>query len=352
MADAREQTVTGHAATQPGPEVRGADVTGRGEVRSVEANRGQGPPPVHGHPPRPAARGGASVVLSAALALLFGGAGAWAYERFVPRPSAVGSTAAPKSQDQAPADSQEVAGLKDRIKDLSDQCNNLSDQYRQLQSRVEAIPKSAPAPDLGSIEQKVAQVDRLSREMEAIGRKVDPLSQKLEEYDHRLGQLDDKLEDLRKQEATARVRTPRDRDRQVALAGTDRTPPPGGFDRTPPGEAGESKPAPPEEKGESVEPALGSGEGQFREGKYSDAYATFRKLLQSQPDDARVWYYAAISYGLATQDWGPTTESMAVEGVAREKAGKPAKPEIDSAFSGLTRETGKDWLTFYRRRAQ
>ena len=90
---------------------------------------------------------------------------------------------------------------------------------------------------------------------------------------------------------------------------------------------------------------------QFREGKYREAYDVFRKLIQSHPDDARVWYYAALSYGLATGDWGKMTETMVQEGVAREKAGKPPKPEIDSAFAGLTKQTGKEWLDYYRRRA-
>ena len=45
-------------------------------------------------------------------------------------------------------------------------------------------------------------------------------------------------------------------------------------------------------------------------------------------------------------------EKLVTEGVKREKAGKPEKSEIDSAFSDLTTETGKDWLAFYRRRAQ
>jgi hypothetical protein len=43
---------------------------------------------------------------------------------------------------------------------------------------------------------------------------------------------------------------------------------------------------------------------------------------------------------------------MFEEGVDREKAGKPPKSEIDSTFAGLTKETGKEWLDFYRQRAR
>jgi hypothetical protein len=42
---------------------------------------------------------------------------------------------------------------------------------------------------------------------------------------------------------------------------------------------------------------------------------------------------------------------MVQQGIALEKAGKPQKSQIDSAFAGLTKETGKEWLAFYRQRA-
>ena len=100
-----------------------------------------------------------------------------------------------------------------------------------------------------------------------------------------------------------------------------------------------------------MDPALESGVSLFREKRYGEAYSGFRRLLQSQPDDARLWYYAALSYGLSTGDWGRMTQSMVEEGITREKAGKPPKSEIDAALAGLTKETGKDWLDFYRRRA-
>ncbi len=76
------------------------------------------------------------------------------------------------------------------------------------------------------------------------------------------------------------------------------------------------------------------------------------QLPACNQDDARVWYYAALSYGLGSNDWSRITQSMVEEGLSREKAGKPPKSTIDSALAGLTKETGKDWLDFYRRRAQ
>jgi len=370
MADAREQVPTGHAPIDPGPGLHGGNHPAPGEPRSVKVDMGQGPPPAPARTPprRPAGGSGLAIMTAAVLSLLFGGAGAWAYERFLAQPAA-GRPAATASQEKDPAALKDIDDLEGRFKDLSDHYNHLADQYKQLQARVESAPKSAPAPDLGPIEQKVAQVDRLSQEVDAISKKVDPLSQKFAQYETRIADLDRKVDDLRDQGAIARGRMPVGRDRQVTLTRGDRPSAPDGSDRTPDPDTGrpstptggeppasgggaEPRPSPSADRGEATQPTLRTGLNLFNEKRYSESYAAFRQLLQRQPDDARVWYYAALAYGLATGDWDRATQTMVEEGVAREKAGKPAKAEIDSTFAGLTRETGKDWLAFYRRRAQ
>ncbi len=96
---------------------------------------------------------------------------------------------------------------------------------------------------------------------------------------------------------------------------------------------------------------LRAGVELFHEKSYDQASEVCAGLIKTQPDDARVWYYAVLSRGLATRDWKGETEWLVTQGVAREKAGKPDKPRIDAAFADLTPETGHDWLAFYRRRA-
>lgn len=365
MADTREPGPTGQAPIDPGLGANASHAPGVGEVRPVKVDMGLGPPPVRSHPePSPARGVGASILLSAVLSLLCGGAGAWAYERFLAHPAASNPTAGQPARGQDPEVRKELAALEDRIKDLSDRNGNLADQYKQLQARVESLPASAPTSDLGPIEQKVAQVDQLSQRVEAIGNQVAPLPRRLEQYDRRLADLDQKLDELRRQDTAMRFRSPGGQDRQVTLTRADRSSPSTEADRPAASESNESggsstssptssstSSSPSEAPAASTDASLGEGVNLFREGRYSDAYASFRKLLQSQPDDARLWYYAALSYGLATGDWDRMTQAMAEEGVAREKAGKPARPEIDSAFNGLTKQTGKDWLAFYRRRA-
>ena len=131
------------------------------------------------------------MVTSALLALLCGGAGAWAYERFLAQPHGERpKEAAATAQGRDSEAQKDLARLDDRI-------NGLSEEYKQLQSRLESIPKPAPAPDLAPIEMKVAQVDRLSRQVEEIGKKLDPLSEQLAKTEHRITELDSKLVEVR-----------------------------------------------------------------------------------------------------------------------------------------------------------
>jgi len=98
---------------------------------------------------------------------------------------------------------------------------------------------------------------------------------------------------------------------------------------------------------------LSQGIELFKQGKYNDAYAYFEKLKQTHPDDARVWYYAALSSGISTRKWVEDSEArrLVLKGVEREKAGTPPAPEIDAAFRDLTKMTGKEWLEYYRKDA-
>jgi hypothetical protein len=332
MANPGEQGAAGRAPTDPVPEFRGRDSHGAGDVQPVKVDMGLGPPPPRRPAPRPAGTGGAAIMIAAVLSVLCGGAGAWAYERFLaPRleKPAADTTTSPGRDAEA---QKQLAGLEDRI-------NVLTDQSKDIQSRLESVSKSSPAPELASLEQKVGRIDGLSQQVEAIGHKLEPLPQQLAQSQQKLKELDGKLDDLRKEMTTARSRAVASPSRDDSAS---RAPTPGR------GDGAEETPSS-SEKGDS---GYESGVRLSRDKHYREAYVIFRRLLQSQPDDARIWYYAALSYGLSTGDWGRDAQVMAEQGVEREKAGKPPKPEIDAAFAGLNRETGKEWLDFYRQRAR
>ena len=331
MADAREPNKAGHPPTEPVFQDRGQDGPGITDPRSVKADVGQGLPPVGKQPARSGSAMWAAIVTSALLSLIFGAAGAWAYERYLAQLIAERFPAASTTQGRDSESPKNLAHMDDRIK-------NLTDQYKQLQARLDAVPKATPVPDLAPIEAKVAQVGelsqqieakvgQLSQQIEAIGKKLDPLPAQLVESKKKVTELDAKLDELRNELSAAHSRAPADRNRDGSAVSSEKV---------------ES----------SIDRALEPGVSQFRRARYREAYDVFQKLEQSHPDDARVWYYAALAYGLSSNDWGKTTQSMVEQGVSREKSGQPQKSVIDSAFTGLTKETGKDWLDFYRRRAQ
>ena len=274
------------------------------------------------------------MLISAVLPLLFGGAGAWAYERFLAQPKVDRSAEASTSKSEDAETTKALARLDDRI-------NSLSNQHKQLESRIESIPKPAPAPNLASLDQNVARVDGLSKQFEAIpnqfeaiSKVLEPLPQKIAQDERKINELDAKLEELRKDS-----RASRNVEGSPSAASGRSTAQPTG------------NPSPRSEVGGLVDSALERGESLFREGRYQEAYEAFQNLLQSHSDDARICYYAALSYGFSTGEWRGQTEQMVQQGIALEKAGKPQKSQIDSAFAGLTKETGKEWLAFYRQRA-
>ena len=96
---------------------------------------------------------------------------------------------------------------------------------------------------------------------------------------------------------------------------------------------------------------LSPGVEAFKRGDYVSALKTFRASTREHPDDARVWYFTALAHGLATGQWTGETEDLVNKGVEREKAGTPSPAEIDSEFSVLTKANGRDWLSFFRKRA-
>jgi predicted Zn-dependent protease len=96
---------------------------------------------------------------------------------------------------------------------------------------------------------------------------------------------------------------------------------------------------------------LGPATALFRARKFADAAAAFRALSASHPEDARVWYFAALAEGLSTQKWRGEVENLVTKGMGRERAGTPSAAEIDAAFAGLTSDTGKEWLAYYRSKA-
>jgi hypothetical protein len=97
--------------------------------------------------------------------------------------------------------------------------------------------------------------------------------------------------------------------------------------------------------------ALAQGVKLFKQSHFKEALGIFNILELKNPDDARIWYFAALSHGFATGQWGGGTERLVEKGIERERAGTPSTVLIDASFNDLTAAQGHDWIAEYRRRA-
>jgi tetratricopeptide (TPR) repeat protein len=262
------------------------------------------------HPLFPIALGGVMVVILAV---------AWyANSQKVEAPAAPTAAATPAAPEvdkpAAPAPEAEDKAFKGEI-------DGLKADLKALQARIEALPKPGPALDLGPLNSKLADLSKDTASLSDLPKKVDDLDQRLGSFDKTLAALRVELDtfkiELKKpvEPAGAAPETPRADDAKVAEA------------------------------------ALDQGASLFRAGKYKEASDTFQKLTETSPNDARVWYFAALSRGSATNEWTGETTRLVNKAVELEKAGTPDSAKIDAAFTNLN-PAYKPWFDAYRKMAK
>ncbi len=289
------------------------------------------------HPDRVSGASLGTILTSCVLAFLMGGAGAWTYLNYLD--PMLAKQRAQKSQPDS--QKSELVGA-----DSAARLNDLGSKLDELQSRVDRVPKAISEQDLQPLNQKLAVVDDLSRKVDALVARVSSLPGKVDQDSRKITTLAADLVGMRNEVSTLR------NDVHSTISRADKA-----LSREEkPSEKGEKPGAltssePPREISVPVSSLLRPGVEFFQKQNYAEASEVFAGLTRTRPDDARVWYYAALSRGLATRDWKGETERLVTQGVDREKAGKPDRPQIDAAVADLTAETGKDWLAFYRQRA-
>ena len=191
--------------------------------------------------------------------------------------------------------------------------DGLKADLKTLQDRIEALPKPAPPPDLEPLNSKIADLSKDTESLAVLPKKVDDLDQRLGSFDKTLVALRGEIDTFKNE-----VKKP------VEPAAT--TPEPAKPDDT-----------------KVADAALDQGAGLFKAGKYKEASDAFQKLTESSPNDARVWYFAALSRGSATNQWTGETTRLVEKGVELEKAGSPDSAKIDAAFAELN-PAFKPWL--------
>jgi outer membrane murein-binding lipoprotein Lpp len=233
------------------------------------------------------------------------------------KPAEPAAPATPATPAAAPAAAEPtLAEVSDGVKAIKTEVDGLKSDLKSLQDRVESMPKPAPAPDLEPLNTKIAALSKDTETLKALPKKLDDLNQRVGTVDSALGSLRTDLDAIKG---------------DVKKAGTDT--------------------ARPTEDAEVSTASLVQGSDMLKAGKYKEASDYFRKLTESNPGDARVWYFAAVSRGSATRDWAGETKSMVEKGIEREKAGSPDSAKIDAAFTDLV-AAFKPWLEGYRKLAK
>jgi TolA-binding protein len=297
-------------------------------ARSLPAREAQLPPRLAGAPALPGVvierRASLPVVLVVIAGnivfFLGGGLAVWA----AARQGAARTESAIDAKASAKASKSAVDALTSRIGEVQLELGTLRRELAQLEGRLNASTNAPPAPppppDLAPLR---TRIDDLVEESQ----KLSPLPATFESLRQRVDALDKSLNALRTQVAAA----PKQLDASLnALK-----------------DAMASRPAP-----DPVSPAgiaRDLGAALFREGKYPAAREVFLALVRDYPNDARLWYFAALANGLTSGDWNGESEGMVRRGLECEQRGRPKRSEIDAQFSTLTKVQGKDWLEEWRK---
>jgi hypothetical protein len=214
------------------------------------------------------------------------------------------------------------------IDSLKTRTGELSKQIDGLDAKIAALPKPPPPLDLSDLNAKVAELTETTASLK-------PVEGEVLAADRRASKLADAVESLRYETLKVRERLSAVETKVVAIRPT--VPETSPRDDRPPSAGGVT---------------LSQGADFFKRGRFKEALGIFNRLELSSPNDARVWYFAALSHGFATNQWGGGTAELVEKGIACERAGTPEAATIDAAFQDLTPATGKNWLDEYRKKAK
>jgi len=261
---------------------------------------------------------------------LGGGLAGWAAARkgaARTEPPATAATNAPLSEVvralDAKASKSEVDALTSRIGQVQLELGALGRELARLEDRLNARTNVPPAPpDLAPLRTRIDDLVEESKRLSPLPATFESLCQRVDALEKGLNTLHTKVAAVPKQlDASLNAL----KDAMVSRSAPDQVSP--------------------------ADIARDLGVALFREGKYPAARDVFLTLVQNYPNDARLWYFAALANGLTSGDWTGESERMVRRGLACEQEGRPKRSDIDAQFSTLTKEQGKDWLEEWRKRA-
>jgi hypothetical protein len=270
------------------------------------------------------------VIAGNIMFFLGGGLAGWAAARrgaARTEPPATGATNPPPSEVVRAIDTKAsksaVEALTSRIGEVQSELGTIGRELARLEGRLNAKTNAPPAPpDLAPLR---TRIDHLVEE----SKRLSPLPATFESLRPRVDALEKSLNALRTEVAAVPKKLDASlnafKDAMVSRSAPDQVSP--------------------------ADIARDLGAVLFREGKYPAAREVFLTLVQNYPNDARLWYFAALANGLTSGDWAGESEGMVRRGLACEQRGTPKRSDIDAQFSTLTKEQAKDWLEEWRKRA-
>jgi hypothetical protein len=107
--------------------------------------------------------------------------------------------------------------------------------------------------------------------------------------------------------------------------------------------------APPAANGQDPNPTMELGIKLLQRGQNGSAREVFARLQNAHPNDARVWYFAALAAGLTTGNWEGEAKQFVDKGVERERSGSPSTAEVDAALKTRVPIEGMPWLNSLRK---
>jgi TolA-binding protein len=269
---------------------------------------------------------------------LGGGLAGWAAARkgaARTEPPATAATNSPLSEVvraiDAKASTSAVDALTSRIGEVQLELDTLGRELARLEGRLNATTNAPPAPpDLSPLQTRIDDLVKESQRLSPLPATFESLRQRVDALDKGLNAaLDKGLNALRTEVAAV----PKQLDASLNALKDAMVP------RSAPAQLS------------PADIARGLGAALFREGKYPAAREVFLILVQNNPNDARLWYFAALANGLTSGNWAGDSEGMVRRGLACEQRGMPKHSDIDAEFSTLTKEQGKDWLEQWRNTA-
>jgi hypothetical protein len=284
------------------------------------------------------------MLLTAAVAFplgLVGGVVGARLQAKLPRTGNVPKSAPPQAQATTTASNPEATVQRratgpslERFNALVEKLGDTAASVKMLDGRLARLEsqKPEPPPDLGPLRSQIEQLSTTADALAPLPRDVRRIDDQLLRLSGALTNLNEEMGALRKKTEKLAAATAREVDRAVVPAA-------GGAS---------TDAAPPQDEFGS---RLMTGARLFRQSRFKEALSVFNRLELTHPEDARVWYYAALCLGFSTGQWTGGTQQLVEKGIERERAGTPVAGVIDATFLDLPPNLGRDWLGEYRRRA-